>query len=133
MMHPLIPRSWLADFGLDPRASEDWLPRVESFSTKDGEVVVRFDLPGVDAKDVEVSLEDDTLTVRGERKDEHDGQTYREVRYGRFERTLTVPQGIDPEKVRATHSNGVLEIRLPAPASRKVAIQIHQAEPKKAA
>jgi HSP20 family protein len=133
MVHAFVPRSWLADFERDLEAHEGWLPRVETYATKEGEVVVRVDLPGVEPKDVEVSLEGDTLTVRGERKHEHEGKAYREMRYGRFERTLTVPEGLDPDKVRATYTNGVLEIRLPAPASRKVPIQIQQAEPKKAA
>ena len=89
MVHALVPRSWFVGLGRDWDASDEWLPRVESYATKDGEVVVRFDLPGIDAKDVEVTLEANTLTVRGERKHEHAGKAYREVRYGRFERTLS--------------------------------------------
>jgi HSP20 family protein len=131
----LVPRAWWSGFERDFEAAFDdrWSPHVESYSTKDGELIVRFDLPGVDPKDVDVSLEGDTLTLTGERKSTHEGKAYREMRYGRFERTLTVPEGVDPAKVQASYTNGVLEIRLPVPTSRKVPIQIAQGEPKKAA
>src|SRR5258708_2687842 len=67
-----------------------WAPRIETF-TKDDTVHVRLDVPGVDPKDIEVTLDDEVLTIRGERKAGHDDTTYREVRYGRFERLVRVP------------------------------------------
>jgi HSP20 family protein len=92
----------------------DWTPHVESW-VKDDTLHVRADLPGVDPKAVDVTIENDVLTIRGERKTEHDDATYREVRYGRFERRLRVPEGTDPEGVKASYTNGVLAVTIPLP------------------
>src|SRR5437773_6365133 len=80
----------------------------------------------------QVSLEGTTLTISGERRSEREekgeGRRFGEVRYGRFERSLTVPDGIDPEKVTAHYENGVLEVTVPLPAghaSRRVPIESH--------
>jgi HSP20 family protein len=105
-----------------------WAPAIESYA-KDGELHVRVALPGVDPKDVEVTVSDDQLTIRGERKTEHEGagRYVREFTYGSFERTFTLPDGIDPGKVQAKFANGMLDLRLPAPvavAPKKVEIQI---------
>jgi HSP20 family protein len=104
-------------------------------------LTVRCDLPGVDPKDVEVSLEGDTLTISGERrtdsKREKDGGRYSEKRYGRFERVLRVPDGLDPEKLTARYASGVLEITVPSPKdrrSRNIPVQMTQGNgPKQAA
>jgi HSP20 family protein len=111
----------------------DWWPAIESY-TKDGQIHVRVALPGVDPKDVEVSVLEDHLTIRGERKatteDMTDGRYVREFAYGSFERTLALPDGIDPAKVQAKFSNGMLDLAMPTPvavAPRKVAIQIEGA------
>ncbi len=86
---------------------------------KQKEVLVRAELPGLDQKDIDVRLSDDLLTIRGEKKDEHeegeeDGSYYvSERRYGTFERTIRVPQGIDADKVEASFSKGVLTVTLP--------------------
>jgi HSP20 family protein len=123
-------------FGRRTEEGSAWWPLVESY-TKDGQLILRCDLPGVDPKDVDVSLEGNVLTIRGERRAEHEGDAYREVRYGRFERTLTMPEGLDPEKIKARYVNGVLEVTVPAPAAttRKVPIEIeqHEASSKRAA
>jgi HSP20 family protein len=98
---------------------ERWLPAVESYA-KDGKLEVRADLPGVDPKDVEVSLDGTELVIRGERKSEHSEKGgYREVRYGKFERRFTVPRGIDAEKAVARYENGVLTLALPLPEAPK--------------
>jgi HSP20 family protein len=153
MFGSLVPRSWFAgapgslfqelsglhreldslfESAFGGRAREGramWWPLVEAYE-EDGRYVVRCDLPGVDPKDVEVSLTGSTLTIRGERKATHEEKgTYREVQVGRFERMLSVPEGIDPEKISARYADGVLEVTLPAPvARRKVPIQIEEAE-----
>ena len=96
-------------------------PAVESFVRGD-DLVVRADLPGIDPKNVDVSVEDGHLTIKGERKavNENNGDTlYREVSYGRFERTFTLPRGIDTEKVAAKFENGLLEVALPKSAKAK--------------
>jgi HSP20 family protein len=110
-----------------------WRPAIESYS-QDGELHVRVALPGVDPKDVEVSVTNDTLTVRGERKasaEARDASAYvREFAYGTFERTLALPEGVDPGRVQAKFSNGMLDVTMPAPISvapKKVEIQIEGA------
>jgi HSP20 family protein len=116
-----------------------WAPAIESYA-KDGQLHVRVALPGVDPKDVEVTVSDDSLTIRGERKaktENQDGRQYfREFTYGSFERVLTLPEGIDPGKVQAKFANGMLDLTMPAPVAvvpKKVEIQIESGgEQKKA-
>lgn len=107
-----------------------WLPAVESYA-KDGNVHVRVALPGVDPKDVEVTVADDYLTIRGERKarteDREGGRYVREFAYGSFERALALPEGIDAGLVKATFANGMLDLTIPAPVAvvpKKVEIQV---------
>lgn len=95
-----------------------WLPAAEG-RIEDGTYVIQLALSGVDPKDVEVSLMDNALTVKGERKPDHDtaGKEYfvREVAYGAFERTFTLPEGVDAAQVQAKFVKGMLEVRVPAP------------------
>jgi HSP20 family protein len=97
-------------------------PAVESYS-RNGDIHVRVALPGVDPKHVEVSVMDSVLTIRGERKgtteekDKETGYFMREVAYGAFERNLVLPEGVDPDKIRATYANGMLELSMPGPVS----------------
>lgn len=85
--------------------------------------VLRTDLPGVQEDDVRVELQDNVLTLSGERKSEHEerrGGYYRlERASGGFSRSLTLPEGIDPEGIKASFENGVLEVRIPKPEERK--------------
>ena len=95
-----------------------WLPAAEG-RIEDGAYVIQLALPGVDPKDVEVSLMDNVLTVKGERKADHDttGKDYfvREVAYGEFQRSFELPEGVDAAQVAAKHANGMLEVRVPVP------------------
>jgi HSP20 family protein len=95
-----------------------WVPPAEA-RIEDGAYVIQLALPGVDPKDVEVSLMDNVLTVKGERKADHDtaGKDYfvREVAYGTFQRTFALPEGVDAAQVEAKNANGMLEVRVPAP------------------
>ena len=107
------------------------LPAVESFVRGD-ELVVRADLPGIDPKHVELAVEGDRLTIKGERKVMDEGKRgdefYREVSYGRFERTIALPTGVDADSVKATYHDGVLEVTMKAPkgvAAKKVPITVH--------
>jgi HSP20 family protein len=110
-----------------------WVPRIET-SRQDNDFVVRLDLPGVDPKDIEVRAEGNLLTITGERKTEEKNSDYQETYYGKFERTLALPQGVEADKIGAHYQHGVLEIRVPIPAQLagcKVAIQIDQKDNKK--
>jgi HSP20 family protein len=95
-----------------------WLPAAEG-RIEDGAYVIQLALPGVDPKDVGVSLMDNVLTLKGERKADHDtaGKDYfvREVAYGTFQRDFTLPEGVDAAHVEAKYANGMLEVRVPAP------------------
>ena len=114
------------------RPFEDSLvPRVESFMRGD-DLVVRVDLPGIDPKHVELSVEADQLTIKGERKMVDEGKRgdefYREVDYGRFERTMKLPAGVDADSVKAEYHDGVLEVTMKAPKAlktKKVPITVH--------
>ena len=83
----------------------------------DKEIVVEAELPGIDEKDVSLSLQDGVLTIRGEKKHEHDEEkeNYRmtERRYGSFQRSVQLPETVDEDKVEATFNNGVLKVSLP--------------------
>jgi HSP20 family protein len=111
----------------------NWVPRMESFR-KDNEYVVRLDLPGVDPNDVHVQAEGNLLTISGERKSDQTGPDYRETYYGKFERAVSLPQGVETDKIAARYEHGVLEVKVPLPAQlagRKIPIQIEQKENRK--
>jgi HSP20 family protein len=99
-----------------------WMPAMDLAESGD-HFVLRADLPGMSEEDVNIEFEDGTLTVSGERKAEHEEQEegfHRVERsFGAFSRSLTLPQGIDPEAVTANFDRGVLEIRIPKPEQRK--------------
>lgn len=88
--------------------------RVEDF-TEEGTYVLRAELPGIDPdKDVELKVEGDMLTIRGERREEHKEKNHREFHYGAFSRSIPMPAGVKPEDVVATYKDGVLEVRVPS-------------------
>jgi HSP20 family protein len=99
-----------------------WIPSMDLVETQD-HFVLKADLPGMSENDVDVELENNVLTISGERKTEHEEQHegyYRlERATGAFSRTLSLPEGIDPEAVGATFDNGVLTVRVPKPAQAK--------------
>ncbi len=99
-----------------------WMPAMDLVESGD-HFVLRADLPGMGEDDVSIEFEDGTLTVSGERKAEHEdgneGFHRVERSFGSFSRSLTLPQGIDPEAVTANFDRGVLEIRIPKPEQRK--------------
>jgi HSP20 family protein len=111
-------------------APRHWIPAMDLVETDD-HFVLKADLPGLTDEDVKIDVEDDVLTVSGERKSEHEdkGEGYVRVErsYGSFRRSLTLPEGVDPEAVTASFDRGVLEVRIPKPEERKprrVAIQV---------
>lgn len=113
-----------------------WIPAMDLVEAED-HYVLRADLPGLGEDDVSIEVEDDVLTVSGERKAEHEerNEGYHRVEraYGTFSRSLTLPEGVDPEAVEARFDRGVLEVRIPKPEQRKprkVAINVGGREPK---
>ena len=120
-----------------PQSLINWSPQMEVFE-KDGQYIVRADIPGVNPHEVEVSLVNDSLVIQGERKKSdvvnEKNYHYSETAYGRFERRLALPKGVDGDKITARFENGVLEIAVPLPSSataKKVPIEIAASEPKK--
>jgi HSP20 family protein len=91
----------------------EWAPAVDA-TTKNGDLVIRAELPGVKPEDVDISLHNNVLTISGERKaeqeEERGGYYIRERRYGSFSRSFTLPQGTDESKVHVRYENGVLEV-----------------------
>jgi HSP20 family protein len=107
-----------------------WIPAMDLVET-DEHFVLKADLPGLAEEDVNLEVEDNVLTVSGERKAEHEDKREGYVRversYGAFRRSLTLPEGVDPEGVSARFDKGVLEVHIPKPEERKprrVAIQV---------
>ena len=112
-----------------------WIPAMDLVETGE-HFVLKADLPGITESDVHIEVENDVLTVAGERKTEHEekheGYYRLERATGVFSWSLTLPEGIDPESVRATFDNGVLEVRIPKPVQakpRRVQIGVAGAEP----
>ncbi len=110
---------------------EEWVtyPRLESY-VEDNNLLLRADLPGVDPKDLEITVQGNRLTIKGERKagkeQEHGTYHFREIRYGTFARTVTLPAEVKTEDIKARYHNGVLEIRVPLPkelAARRIPIE----------
>jgi len=95
-----------------------WVPPIEVFE-RDGQLVVRAELPGLNTKDITVEVTDDMLTIAGERREEHEenqeGYRVSERRYGHFFRSIPLPEGVKAEEVRAKFQNGVLEVTIPVP------------------
>lgn len=113
-----------------------WIPAMDLVES-DEDFVLRADLPGVSESDVHIELEDNVLTVKGERKSEREERNegyYRVERAsGSFSRSLTLPEGVDPDAVNASFDRGVLEVRIPKPEARKprrVEIAVGGGEPK---
>jgi HSP20 family protein len=114
-----------------------WMPSIESYK-KEGKLVIKADLPGVDPKDLEVTIDERELVIRGERKAEKDEKekdyTYREISYGTFERRFVIPEGVKTDDLKAAFANGILEISVPIPEVPKAKkIEIKTEEPKKLA
>jgi HSP20 family protein len=93
-----------------------WAPAVDIYE-KDGNIVLKAELPGVEAKNVDVRVENNVLTLRGERKleDEVKKENYHRVErsYGAFTRSFTLPSVVDTEKIKGEFKDGVLKVTLP--------------------
>jgi len=113
-MNDLFSRFWTS--ATEPFGLAEWSPSLDVSET-DEAVVVHAEIPGIDPKELDISVVGDTLTIRGEKGDEAEqsGRTYHRVerRYGSFTRSLVLPAAVEPDQVTATAKQGVLEIRLP--------------------
>jgi HSP20 family protein len=104
------------------QTSSSWLPAVDVWETEN-ELVLSFDLPGVPEDMITVELDENVLTVSGERErtdDQFSERYYRfERRYGQFSRSVSLPAGVNEDSVKADYTDGVLEIRIPKPEEQK--------------
>jgi HSP20 family protein len=132
---PLDPFAVLRDFDRlleAPRtAPTRWLPRIDVFD-REKELVLRVEVAGVSPEDIEVTVEDRTLTISGSRNfdqtSEDGGFHRREIFSGEFRRTLVLPEGLDPSEIVAKADNGILEVtipRRPEVLPRKVKVEIN--------
>jgi HSP20 family protein len=120
-------------WGERPRAEAGvWEPAIECH-LENSNLIVRADLPGVEAKDVNISVLGTELTIEGERKrdtkEDEGGYFYQELPYGKFVRKMALPEGIDADKVKTAYKNGMLEITMPAPkqlVSKKIPIEVRK-------
>ena len=102
------------------QASAEWAPSVDVLQ-KDGDLVVRVEMPGVKPEDVHVAVHNRVLTISGERKvdeeEERAGYYVRELRHGSFQRSMILPEGVDEEKIHARYQDGILEVALEGAAA----------------
>ncbi|MGA2533278.1 MAG: Hsp20/alpha crystallin family protein [Candidatus Aminicenantales bacterium] len=102
--------------------TSSWAPAVDIYETEN-EVVLTAEIPGIEEKDIEIKVEDNTLTLRGERKFEKETkeENYHRIEraYGSFFRSFTLPAFVDQDRIEAEHENGVLKIRMPKRAELK--------------
>ena len=108
--------------GGNGQQGQSWLPAVDVWETE-GEIVLSFDLPGISEDEISVELDDNVLTVSGQRERKHEqtgDRFYRyERRFGTFSRSVTLPHGVNEEGIKAEYSNGVLEVHVPKPEEPK--------------
>ena len=117
-----VDRLFDAFFGQGDRETRRWVPPVDLVEAED-HFVLKADLPGLSEEDISIEIQDNTLTVSGERRAEHEERHrgwYRVERsFGRFSRSLTLPEGVNPEAVAASFDRGVLSITIPKPEQRQ--------------
>ena len=94
----------------------EWRPMVDTYE-KDDAIIVNAELPGVKKDDISIDVKNNILTISGERKDEEDvneDNFFRKERfYGKFQRSFTLPENVDPDQVDAAYKDGVLEVKIP--------------------
>lgn len=105
--------------GMGSLPMSDVFPRMD-VTERDNEIEITAELPGLEEKDVEVTLSDNMLTVKGEKKEEREEKTAQrhmvERSYGAFSRSIELPAGVDPAMIKATMNKGVLRLTIPKPA-----------------
>jgi HSP20 family protein len=130
-------RHWFGRFPLSRELLADWqaLPARPAIETRveDGKFIVRADLPGIGPKDIDVKVAGDMLTIKGSREEKRETKKAdylrREIRYGAFERSVGLPEGIKAEDFKAGYRDGVLELTAPMPKEaipKEVKIEIEE-------
>lgn len=123
-LNRLFRRSWLGDEGISKSLAEagTWAPAVDIYETGDA-FVVEAELPGIDPENIEVSVDEGVLTLKGERRLEKEvkEENYHRVEraYGMFTRAVRLPTDIDADKVQAGYDNGVLKVTIPKTEPKK--------------
>jgi len=117
-----IDRMFDAFFGQNEQQARRWVPPMDLVEAED-HFVLKADLPGLTEEDVSIEVQDGSLIISGERRAENEQEQrgwYRiERAFGRFNRSLTLPDGVDADRIEASFSHGVLEVRIPKPEQRK--------------
>jgi len=116
----------------EPRSQRPWTPAVDIVETEN-DLVLKADVPDVDMKDIDIQIENGTLSLKGERKFEkaEQGKGYHRIErsYGSFARYFSLPESVDSEKVQADYKSGVLTVTLPKKEIAKpktVKVQVHK-------
>ena len=134
--HPLATRmleEFFDDFPFSsvPETKENWIPSVDILE-KDGSLILRAELPGMTEKQIELKLEGNTLTLKGERKMENEDKknNYHRIEsfYGSFARSFRLPDTVDAEKINAEYKNGVLTVTMPQKPEvrpREIPVSVH--------
>jgi len=114
-MRRMMEDFWMAPFG-EGRFGENFIPSVD-VKEEDDQVIVAAELPGIDQKDIDVEVTQDSVRIAGEKrkeqKKEEKGYYHRETSYGAFERIIDLPAAVDEDKAEAEFSKGILTIKLP--------------------
>ncbi len=115
-VHDLFDR-FFSDLAVEPTTLRgDFVPRVD-FVEEDKEYLLKAELPGLSEKDIDVTMDEDSITIRGEKREEKEesrkGYYYAERSFGSFHRVIPLPHDIDRDKVKATFKNGLLTVHLP--------------------
>jgi len=126
-------RDWLRfPFGREffEREASPTRPAIET-RVEEGKFIVRTDLPGIDPKDIDIKVVGDVLTIKGSREEKTEKKKAdyfrREIRYGSFERSISLPEGIKAEDLKAIYRDGILELTAPMPKEatpKEVKIQV---------
>lgn len=119
----LFPHWWPRWLDEEISAEADWIPAIDLVE-KEGSLIAKVELPGMDPKQIDVTVENGVLTIRGSKEEEEKAEergevVRRERRWGRFVRSMTLPAGADADKLEAEFENGVLTITVPYAAAKK--------------
>jgi HSP20 family protein len=133
-MHTLMENLWQSTFDVDTvgKKSGQWLPAIDIKDEED-KFLISADLPGVDPKDINISLENNVLTLKGKREEVHEekkGSFYRmERKQGQFYRQFTLPTAVDSKHIIAKSKQGVLEVTIPKKEkteSKKIEVKVQE-------